>query len=66
LESSRVFLDPEFNFDFDFPTYGSMSLFEDVQLEDIPQPPPESCALKQSDSGYESNNMERPNYNDAG
>ncbi|KAI3326160.1 hypothetical protein HD806DRAFT_438400 [Xylariaceae sp. AK1471] len=62
LESNRIFLDPaEFDFDFAFAADGSLPLFDDVQLEDIPRPSPESCALKQSDSGYESNNPERPN-----
>ncbi|KAI1750832.1 hypothetical protein F4782DRAFT_532116 [Xylaria castorea] len=63
MESSRMFLDQtEFDFDFAFAD-GSQSLFGDVQLQDIPEAPtdPENPALKQSDSGYESNIVERPN-----
>ncbi|KAI0206765.1 hypothetical protein F4808DRAFT_454683 [Astrocystis sublimbata] len=58
---NRSFLDFSM-FDFDpIPPDGSLSLFDDVQLEDIPQAPTGSgnSAFKQSDSGYDSNNIER-------
>jgi hypothetical protein len=62
LESSRIFPDlTEIDFDFAFAADGNLPPFEDVQLEDIPRPLSENCALRQSDSGYESNNPERPN-----
>jgi hypothetical protein len=63
IESYRIMFDPtEFSLDFLLGTDGGPSLFQDVQLEDIPEAPtdPDNCALKQSDSGYASNNQEPP------
>ncbi|KAI1130130.1 hypothetical protein F5Y10DRAFT_290149 [Nemania abortiva] len=63
MENNRAIFDlPEFDLDFLLGADGSLSLFQDVLREDIPEAPtdPENCALKQSDSGYGSNNQERP------
>ncbi|TRX95876.1 hypothetical protein FHL15_003430 [Xylaria flabelliformis] len=63
MEFSSIFSDQqdiEFNYTLD--PDGNLSLFDDVQLQDIPQAPTGSknSAQKKSDSGYESNNKERP------
>ncbi|KAI0110832.1 hypothetical protein GGR51DRAFT_557833 [Nemania sp. FL0031] len=57
-----IFDAPEFDLDFLLGADGSLSLFQGVLLEDIPRAltDPENSALKQSDSGYGSNNQERP------
>ncbi|KAI0446990.1 hypothetical protein F4803DRAFT_426709 [Xylaria telfairii] len=63
IESSSIFQNLSgFDFDFIFAGDGGLSVFGDVQLQDIPEAPtdPENCALKQSDSGYESNNADAP------
>ncbi|KAJ8129302.1 hypothetical protein O1611_g4333 [Lasiodiplodia mahajangana] len=63
MESHNIIFDaPEFDLDFLLGTDGSLSLFQGVLLEDIPQAPTDSGnnALKQSDSGYGSNNQEQP------
>ncbi|KAI0813413.1 hypothetical protein GGR55DRAFT_677054 [Xylaria sp. FL0064] len=62
-ENSMNFLDvADLDIDFSFANEG-LSLFGPVQLQDIDGAPRdrESSAQKHSDSGYESNNPERPN-----
>ncbi|KAI1353483.1 hypothetical protein F5Y01DRAFT_53989 [Xylaria sp. FL0043] len=62
-ENSMNFLDvADLDIDFSFANEG-LSLFGPVQLQDIDGTPRsrESSAQKRSDSGYESNNPERPN-----
>ncbi|KAI0864349.1 hypothetical protein F4860DRAFT_511208 [Xylaria cubensis] len=63
MEFSSIFSDQQdIEFNFALAPDGNLSLFDDVQLQDIPEAPtePENSAQKKSDSGYESNNVERP------
>ncbi|KAI0454375.1 hypothetical protein F5B21DRAFT_504475 [Xylaria acuta] len=66
IESSGIALDQtvvDFDFDCAFAAGGSWPIFGDVQLQDILAAPTDlgNSALKPPDSGYESNNVERPN-----
>ncbi|KAK5629133.1 hypothetical protein RRF57_004848 [Xylaria bambusicola] len=61
FSSIGIFDDVELNWDF-FSNDGSMAVFEDVQLQDVEAASVhgEDHAQKHSDSGYTSNNQERP------